>query len=250
MALETGTYISDLVATNPAATDGVDKADDHLRLIKSLIKATFPNITGAVTVTQDRINNGCVPQGVIALWSGSIASIPTGWALCDGTTGIAKESPGVGTFTAPDMRNKFIVGAGDTYAVDAAGGSLTSDSQGAHTHTAATGAGGDHSHGGTTGSHVLTTTEMPAHTHNSGTFKIVASKDFSGAGNYDVLLDSGEASSTGTDTGYTTGSAGSGSGHTHTITTSGTHTHTISSDGAHTHSTTPPYLAKAYIIRK
>lgn len=56
MALETGTYISDLVSTNPAGTDTLDKADDHLRLIKSTIKATFPNITGAVTLTQAQLN--------------------------------------------------------------------------------------------------------------------------------------------------------------------------------------------------
>ena len=56
MALETGTYISDLVTTNPPNTDGVSQADDHLRLIKSTVKATFPNITGAVTLTQAQLN--------------------------------------------------------------------------------------------------------------------------------------------------------------------------------------------------
>ena len=56
MALETGTYISDLNVSNPANTDGVTQADDHLRLIKSTVKATFPNITGAVTPTQADLN--------------------------------------------------------------------------------------------------------------------------------------------------------------------------------------------------
>ena len=56
MALETGTYISDLVSTNPVGTDTIDKADDHLRLIKSTLQATFPNITGAVTPTQADLN--------------------------------------------------------------------------------------------------------------------------------------------------------------------------------------------------
>lgn len=56
MALETGTYISDLVTTNPPNTDGVAQADDHLRLIKSTVKATFPNITGAVTPTHTELN--------------------------------------------------------------------------------------------------------------------------------------------------------------------------------------------------
>ena len=57
MALETGTYISDLVTTNPPNTDGVSQADDHLRLIKSTVKATFPNITGAVTATHTQLNH-------------------------------------------------------------------------------------------------------------------------------------------------------------------------------------------------
>jgi len=40
-----------------------------------------------------------VPKGIISLWSGSIATIPPGWALCDGNNG------------TPDLRDKFIVGA-------------------------------------------------------------------------------------------------------------------------------------------
>ena len=51
-------------------------------------------------------------SGIIAIWSGSIVSIPTGWVICDGNNG------------TPDLRNRFVVGAGDTYAVDANGGAL------------------------------------------------------------------------------------------------------------------------------
>ena len=51
-------------------------------------------------------------KGIIVLWSGAIADIPAGWALCDGTLG------------TPDLRNKFIVAAGDTYAPGDAGGSV------------------------------------------------------------------------------------------------------------------------------
>lgn len=57
MALETGTYISDLVATNPAAADAKSQGDDHLRLLKSTLKASFPNVTGPVTATQAEINS-------------------------------------------------------------------------------------------------------------------------------------------------------------------------------------------------
>jgi hypothetical protein len=56
MALETGTYISDLVATNPVAGDPKSQGDDHIRLLKSTIKATFPNINAAVTATDEELN--------------------------------------------------------------------------------------------------------------------------------------------------------------------------------------------------
>lgn len=64
-----------------------------------------------------------VPSGVIVMWSGSIASIPTGWLLCDGTSG------------TPNLRDRFIVGAGSTYAVNATGGSANAVVV-SHTHTA------------------------------------------------------------------------------------------------------------------
>ena len=63
------------------------------------------------------------PTGGIILWSGSVASIPSGWALCNGSNG------------TPDLRNRFVVGAGSTYAVDATGGSADAIVV-SHTHTA------------------------------------------------------------------------------------------------------------------
>ena len=56
------------------------------------------------------VSNG-VPSGCILMWSGSVATIPSGWYLCNGSNG------------TPDLRNRFIVGAGSTYAVGATGGS-------------------------------------------------------------------------------------------------------------------------------
>jgi len=56
MALETGTYISDLVVTNPTSSDPKSQGDDHLRLIKSTVLATFPNINGAMTSTEEELN--------------------------------------------------------------------------------------------------------------------------------------------------------------------------------------------------
>jgi hypothetical protein len=52
-----------------------------------------------------------LPAGLIMLWSGSSGSIPTGWKLCDGT------------LATPDLRDRFIVGAGGTYLVNGTGGS-------------------------------------------------------------------------------------------------------------------------------
>lgn len=57
MPLETGTYISDLDASWPLSGDPTNRGDDHLRTIKAFILNTFPNITGAVTVTHTEINS-------------------------------------------------------------------------------------------------------------------------------------------------------------------------------------------------
>jgi len=56
MGLETGTYISDLNSSNPVAGDPVNEGDDHIRLVKSTVKATFPSITGAVSATHTELN--------------------------------------------------------------------------------------------------------------------------------------------------------------------------------------------------
>ena len=62
MALETGTYIDDLVATNPAGNDAKSTLDDHIKLIKSTLLATFPAVTGAVTPTHTTLNKVGVTQ--------------------------------------------------------------------------------------------------------------------------------------------------------------------------------------------
>ena len=62
-----------------------------------------------------------VPSGGIILWSGSTASIPTGWFLCNGSN------------STPDLRSRFLVGAGSTYAVGATGGSADAITV-SHTH--------------------------------------------------------------------------------------------------------------------
>ena len=56
-------------------------------------------------------------QGLICLWSGTILNIPAGWHLCDGTQG------------TPDLRDRFVMGAGTTYDPDDTGGAAS------HSHT-------------------------------------------------------------------------------------------------------------------
>lgn len=73
--------------------------------------------TGASTAAAARTNLGvsaaiyAVPAGGIIMWSGSVASIPTGWFLCDGGNG------------TPNLTDRFVIGAGNSYAVAATGGS-------------------------------------------------------------------------------------------------------------------------------
>jgi microcystin-dependent protein len=189
-------------SNSPAGSEAVfPNLDNYLRAGFSFQKQNYDDILALQTALTARL-----PAGVITMWSGSVATIPSGWVICDGTNG------------TPDLRNRFIVGAGSTYAVGATGGSTaasTTSSNGAHTHT------------GTTGGHALTVAEMPAHTHT-----------YRGA-----TITGGGSDPDGSGTTFETGntsSAGSGDAHTHTI----------SSDGAHTHTVTtplPPFYALCFI---
>ena len=203
-----------------------------------------------------------IPSGVILLWSGSVATIPSGWALCDGSSG------------TPDLRNRFVVGAGSTYAVAATGGSADAIVV-SHTHslsasgtTSGQSAGHTHTFSGTTSD------PSADHTHTGTT---------STAGEHNHVIDAVDGGTAGSITGVAGlsskadgadfGTANAGS-HNHTFTTSGmsaNHTHTYSGttsavSGDHTHTVTvtgtsgsagssatnanlPPYYALAYIMR-
>lgn len=56
MGLESGTYISDLVTTNPAEGDNVGTTNDHFWLVKNTIKNTFPNVSGAISATHTQLS--------------------------------------------------------------------------------------------------------------------------------------------------------------------------------------------------
>ena len=77
--------------------------------------------------------SGTIPVGGIIMWSGSIGTIPTGWALCNGSNG------------TPNLQDRFIVGAGSGYAVAATGGSANATLV-SHSH-AATSSVSDTGHG-------------------------------------------------------------------------------------------------------
>ena len=72
--------------------------------------ATTAFVKTAVDAAVAQIPPG-IPTGGIILWSGSVGAIPAGWALCNGTNG------------TPDLRSRFVIGAGSAYNVAATGGS-------------------------------------------------------------------------------------------------------------------------------
>ena len=58
MALESGTYVKDLVSTNPPGTDAISQGDDHLRLIKSVLQNSFPSNSNAPIIPDVSGNGG------------------------------------------------------------------------------------------------------------------------------------------------------------------------------------------------
>ncbi len=62
MALESGTYVKDLVSTNPPGTDAISQGDDHIRLIKSVLKNSFPSTNSAPIIPDISGNGGYVLQ--------------------------------------------------------------------------------------------------------------------------------------------------------------------------------------------
>jgi microcystin-dependent protein len=217
-----------------------------------------------------------VPTGVITLWSGSIAAIPSGWLLCNGAN------------STPDLRDRFVVGAGTTYAVGATGGAntvtldstmipshthsisasgTTSEVNLSHTHSLSasgttSGHSTDHTHSGTTSavsndhnhtfsgstgamsanaahSHGITD---PGHAHNIDTF--ANNVGITGTTPYVAGSDARTSVTNSAVTGISVNSANIDHTHAYSGTTSGisaNHTHTITTSGVstdHTHTVT------------
>ena len=205
-------------------------------------------VTGSVTASSFS-GDGVIPSGGIILWSGAANAIPTGWYLCDGQN------------STPDLRNRFVVGAGDSYAVDATGGSADATLV-SHTHGSGnlgTGNAGSHSHSGNTNntgghSHSGNTNNTGDHAHRWGTDDADGA---GGTGNPDA--NGGQTWRAWTDT---------QGAHSHNINTnnSGSHSHNINTNntGDHSHNVNgstdsqgssatganlPPYYALCYIMK-
>lgn len=199
-----------------------------------------------------------VPSGVIVMWSGVVADVPAGWLLCDGTNG------------TPDLRGRFIVGAGGEYTPGSKGGAaevtLSKDQLPAHAHTFL---GEAHTHQGTINMSSLECSEAGEHQHKidvyatrstgkltryswqTGRFQDTSSSDDH------LALDFSATSPKSSDYYYT-----------NSDTTEGTHTHTVSGNGTveiaeatvggtvgsagsgQAHENRPPYYALCYIMKQ
>lgn len=212
MALESATYPNQLVATNPTLADPKGQGDDHIRMIKRVIQSTFPQLTGPVELTQAQLNilatpNLFVQPGMIVMWSGNLSGLPVGWALCNGVGTIT------GGLSIPDMRDRFIIGAGASYANRTIGGTFS------HNHALSVAITPT----------ALTIDQIPPHTHD------VPATWYDGAnGNYSHFV---------TDNPYLattnpTSSKGGGAPHTHGVSSS-------IGEAAHI----PPFMAIGFIIK-
>ena len=168
-------------------------------------------------------------SGMIIIWSGSTANIPTGFVLCDGQN------------STPDLRNRFVVGAGNNYNPGDTGGSadatLVSHSHTVNNHThsfSANTSNNTHNHG----------INDPGHRHN-----VAYSNSDSGDG---VIEESGQGFN-----GYeptetaTTGITINNNTHNHSVsgTTGGSAPGTNSQGSSATNANLPPYYALCYIMK-
>lgn len=205
---------------------------------------------GAVQVNDDDITDvrtfatspSAVPRGVVTMWSGSANAVPLGWALCNGTNG------------TPDLRDRFVVGAGGAYTSGDTGGqdtvTLTAAQMPTHTHT-----GPSHDHGvGTLAlgndSHSHTANSAGSHNHDDKGSSIILNAPTQ----QNIASGSNHHTSGAADT-------GSNGAHTHSTTTD-THSHSISGKTAaagtgntgsagsgQSHENRPPYFALAFIMK-
>ena len=205
------------------ATDTATNADHYVNFtntqsgiqrIQTDSTLKYNQYTNTLKVTNLEISGsggGVVPVGGIIIWSGAQNAIPTGWALCNGSN------------STPDLRNRFVVGAGSSYSVGATGGYSDAINI-SHTHT--TNSTGSHAHG----------VSDPGHLHSYTNWSNTASKG-GDATNRSAPINSAAANTAGNYTGISISSGGS-------------HSHNVNSSGSSgTGRNLPPYYALCYIMK-
>jgi len=150
--LTTYTTVNGTVAnTNPIVLDAYGRTPSEIWMqtgysykfvIQTSAAVTLQTLDNLYPILQNApASSPALPTGAIILWSGSLGAIPSGYLICDGTN------------STPDLRDRFVIGAGNTYAVAATGGS-TDAIVVSHTHTASS----------------TSTVTDPGHQHGAGTF--------------------------------------------------------------------------------
>ena len=183
-----------------------------------------------------------VPSGIIAVWSGSQGSIPSGWYLCNGSNG------------TPDLRNRFIVGAGSgsNYSVGNTGGSdtvtLSTSQIPAHSHTT-----NNHSHNASVSDpghgHSVSVSD-PGHSHNTS---VTGAKLFPGYGGAHVPY-GGAGGYPGTHFNMSNANTGisanaSNANTSISVSTGNANPSTNNTGGGGSHENRPPYYALCYIMK-
>ena len=192
----------------------------------------------ASQLTTDIIAATTVPRGIITMWSGATNAVPSGWALCDGNNG------------TPNLKDRFIVGAGQSYGVGNVGGSIT-QTPSVWTNAAGTGI----QVAGT----AITEAQMPWHTHSGSvgsdaSIQVHSAIQSSGAGEW---LDDDSFGSPDWSPGpirkplkefsasLSINGTGGSQPHYHSVTDNG-HAHTAAASAIDVR---PPYYALAYIMK-
>lgn len=267
MPIESATYINGLDVTNPVVGDPLGHADDHLRLLKSVLKATFPNVSGAVSATHTDLSSiatlttrvttvegnrlrkdadDTTTGSITISGSGKFLDAPTvkqgGHALLPagcivmwaGTAATVPAGWGLcdGTGGRPDLRGLFVVGAGPSTPEHSTGGSTTLSTAtaagGNHSHGGATAAAGDHTHSGITDN-------TGSHSHGGSVGLTALTVDQMPAHGHQQFVGQGGG---GGDTAWNISNTGTPSGTSlNTGTTGGGqgHSHSVSADGGHVH---------------
>ena len=112
------TLVGPVTAAQIAKLDGLTSSTAELNHVTGVTSAIQTQLN---TLTTSVSNVASMPSGAIIIWSGAANAIPTGYVICDGNN------------STPNLRNSFVLGAGDTYAVGDTGGSADATIP-AHTH--------------------------------------------------------------------------------------------------------------------